>query len=473
MVTDETGKPICMMASFLDVTEQKRLREALRSSEERFRAIFEGALDCIYIKDESLRYTHVNPAMEKLVGLTAPEIIGRSAEEIFGEKETKRLVEVHLRALKGESVEEEHTRSVKGEDLTFHEITVPLRSAQGLIVGTCTISRNITELRRTQPVPRIKVRNYPSEAMSATLEQAHYAAARDSIVLLTGESGSGKDYVAQWIHSHSRRASGPFFAINCAALPQELAESELFGYEPGAFTGARARKRGMLELAEGGTLLLNEIGELPLALQSKLLTFLDTRSFMRVGGEKNIHINARIVAATHRDLEDEVASGRFLPALFYRLNVFCVNVPPLRERTDDIPILVEEILSILAAEMQLTEIPLIGSASMRVLMKYHWPGNVRELRNVLERALMLWDRGPFKLAIPGLDKTPEDWMCKVTFPLDRSLHEVTEEIRATLCSEALRRAQGNKKEAARILGISRYSFYRYVKSSGIECEYLT
>ncbi|MEW6348593.1 MAG: sigma 54-interacting transcriptional regulator [Thermodesulfobacteriota bacterium] len=470
LVTDKNGQPICIMGSFLDITERKRLRDALRSSEERFRAIFEGARDCIFMKDRSLRYTHVNPAVGKLLGTPASGIVGRRPEEVFGEAAGRRITEVNLRALKGQSIEGEATRTVRGEDLTFHEITVPLCSPKEGIIGTCTISRNVTELRKTRPVPRIVVRDYPSKTMRATLEKARHVALKDSIVLLQGESGSGKDYVAQWIHRHSQRASGPFFSINCAALPTELAESELFGHQPGAFTGARGKKRGLLELAEGGTLLLNEIGELSLSLQAKLLTFLDTRSFMRVGGERQIFTNARLIAATHRNLDEEVAAGTFLPPLFYRLNVFAVEVPPLRRRLEDIPILCDEILTELASEMHLTELPVVDAATMEALTRYLWPGNVRELRNVLERALILWDKGPFELRIPGLTREYAEWSHEVRFPDDRSLHEVAEEVKAAICGEALRRCAGNKKEASQMLGISRFSFYRYLKPSADECE---
>ncbi|MBI5572676.1 MAG: sigma 54-interacting transcriptional regulator [Desulfomonile tiedjei] len=467
MVTDETGKPICLMGSFIDLTERKRLSQALQTSEERFRAIFNSARDCIYIKDPSLRYIQVNPAVEKLVGLPASEIIGWKAEDVFGAEAAKRLREVCLRALSGETIEEEHTRSVKGEPLTFHEVTVPLRGAGGQIIGVCTISRNITERMKTRGATRILTRDYPSDAMRATLYKARHAAARDGIVLLYGESGSGKDYVAQWIHNHSMRASGPFFAINCAALPQELAESELFGHEPGAFTGARARKRGLLELAEGGTLLLNEIGELSLILQSKLLTFLDTRSFLRVGGQKQIHINARLMAATHRNLAVEVAEGRFLQSLFYRLNVFAIHVPPLRERREDLPGLVEEILTALASEMQLCETPRIVSSSWNNLAQYHWPGNVRELRNVLERALMLWDKGNLNLIVPELNGAQKEWSHRLTFPSGSSLDTVTDEVVRSLCVEALRRCRGSKKAAASLLRISRGTLYRHMKRVGL------
>ncbi len=446
-----------------DVTDANRAEKARRESEERFRALFEGARDCIYIKDRSLAYTHVNPAMGKLFGLDPSAIVGMRAEDLYGEAAGKRVREVDLRVLDGESIEEEHTRPVNGIEMTFHDIKVPLRNTAGEVVGSCGFSRNITERRKVVTPEAAITAEYPSEAMGNALGKARQAAAKDSIVLLQGESGSGKDFFARWIHNLSRRAKGPFFSINCAAVPHDLAESELFGHERGAFTGALGRKRGLLELAEGGTLLLNEIGELPLALQSKLLTFLDTRSFLRVGGEKNIHVNARLIAATHRDLKTEAARGRFLQALYYRLNVFAIEVPPLRERVNDIPLLVQEIMAQLAAEMQLIETPVPDRASMEALCRYHWPGNVRELRNVLERSVMLSEARRLKVFLPPSAPEKRDWCPRLEFPEEGTLHDVVDRVIGSLCVEALRRSAGNRKKAAKLLGISRDSLYRFLK----------
>ncbi len=463
----ENSRTICMIVT--DITEQKRASQALRLSEERFRALFESAQDLIFMKDRHLTYTHVNPAMARMFELDVSEIIGRKDEDLYGGATGQHIKQVDLRVLQGESIEEEYTASIKGAKITLNTVLTPLRDAEGTIVGIYGISRDVTERKKTVPSPRPIVEAYPSQAMRAALHAARLAAATDSIVLLQGESGSGKDYLARWIHDHSRRAPGPYFAVNCAAISSDLAESELFGHERGSFTGAHGRKRGLLELAEGGTLLLNEIGELPVSLQSKLLTFLDTRSFLRVGGEKSVTANARIIAATNRRLETEVADGRFLSPLLYRLNVFAIHVPPLRDRVEDIPILLDDIISRLAVELQLTSLPAIDPASVVALSGYDWPGNVRELRNVIERALILSDGQNFNVALPSIAAGHQNWSHVSSFPAnERTLHDVTDEVIKSLCLEALRRCGGNRRGAARTLGIARDSLYRHMKRFGIE-----
>lgn len=311
---------------------------------------------------------------------------------------------------------------------------------------------------------------YVSEAMRSTLAQARQAAASDSIVLLQGESGSGKDFVARYIHDNSRRSEGPYFTLNCAALAPELAESELFGHEPGAFTGARGRKRGLLELAEGGTLLLNEIGELTVPLQAKLLTFLDTRQFTRVGGETQISVNARLIAATNRELEKEVAQGNFRSDLYYRLNVISIRIPPLRSRIDDLPLIVRDILEQLSEELGLHQIPEVDQGSINAMSGYHWPGNVRELRNVLERGLMLSGPSQHRLKInsTAFGGQPDSWSYTVSFPAGKTIHDVTKDMKRSLVLEALRRTGGSRQSAARLLGISRHALAYQMKSIGLD-----
>ncbi|MFH1112848.1 MAG: sigma 54-interacting transcriptional regulator [Pseudomonadota bacterium] len=453
-----------------EIVERTRAERELRKSEERFRAIFETAQDCIFVKDRSHVYTHVNPAMENLLALPASQIVGRKDEDLFGPSTARHLEDVERRVLAGQLIDQENTRLVRGVPLIFHDIRVPLRTAAGEIVGLCGISRDITERRKSTPTTfdEIKPGGYASPAIKNTMAKAKLAAKTESIILLLGESGSGKDYLARYIHENSNRKDGPYFAINCAAVAPEIAEAELFGHEAGAFTGAVGRKRGLLELAEGGTLLLNEIGELPLRLQAKLLTFLDTRSITRVGGETNVPVNARLMAATNRDLEAEAAAGKFRRDLFYRLNVLSITVPPLRDRPDDIPVLAAKIVEQLAVEMQLHQVPVIDQETLKGLAGYAWPGNVRELRNVLERALILSGTGTITLTAPAVGNTVRaDWSYVATFPEDVGINEAADEMKRALIAEALRRSGGSKQHAADLLGISRYSLFRMLKALGI------
>jgi transcriptional regulator with PAS, ATPase and Fis domain len=310
--------------------------------------------------------------------------------------------------------------------------------------------------------------NWAAPATRELYVQAAHLAEHDGTVLLLGESGTGKDYLARWIHQHSARRHGPFFTINCAALSRELAESELFGHESGAFTGTKGRKRGLLELADQGTLLLDEIGELEPALQAKLLTFLDSRTFVRVGGERTVSVSARLLAATNRDLLGEVERGTFRRDLYYRLAVVPLRLPPLRERLLDLPQLVDDMLAALRHDLSLNATPSFEPSVVTVLQRYNWPGNIRELRNVLERALVMSVDGVIRSDKVALLEAREDFEIVIRFPAHGvSLHDVTRDVARRVIVEALHRAS-SKQEAARLLGISRHALAHQIRMLGLD-----
>lgn len=459
-------------ASQLEFFVEKRTAE-LRRSEELFRTIFEATGDCVFVKDTNCRYSHVNPAMLKLMNMSAEEVLGKKDEEIFGKGFSDGISAQEMRVLRGHIIESEHNVSWMGVKRILSLSRFPLTNGVGDIVGFCGIARDVTDLRRIISKPYAVASRYVSNTMRKTLDETRLAAKTDSIVLLLGENGSGKDYIARFLHDNSLRASGPFFNINCAALSTELAESELFGHESGAFTGARARKKGLVELAEGGTLLLNEVGELASQLQAKLLTFLDSQSFTRVGGEKLLAVDVRIVAATNRDLESEVNSGKFRRDLFYRLNVFTIHVPALRDRLDDMTILVDDLLTQLVAKMGLAQVPAMAPEVMELFRNYDWPGNVRELRNILERALILGAGQTISLSHISLaikrPSGPESLGLSEIAPAG-SMPEVLEQMKRDLIVGALRQSKGSVTAAASSLGITRESLKHHLRSLGIKPE---
>lgn len=297
----------------------------------------------------------------------------------------------------------------------------------------------------------------------------------DKAVLFTGESGTGKTLLARMVHAQSRRAEGPFVAVSCPSLPGELLESEMFGHEKGAFSGANRRRLGRAELANGGTLFLDEIGEMPLRLQTKLLTFLQDRSFFRLGGEKSITSDVRIVAATNQDLEARVKDGSFREDLFFRLNVLPLEVPPLRDRKGDVSLLLDHFLRENAAS-EGTDLPEVDPAVYLRLEAYAWPGNIRELENAVARAFTIrrdpkWIKvGDFlNLADSGHEELASDGENAAAGPKGgftlggKSLAEIEKEA----IVQTLGYCKGNKAEAARTLGIAEKSIYNKMKKHGI------
>lgn len=302
-----------------------------------------------------------------------------------------------------------------------------------------------------------------SAAFREVLEIAHRVAEADATVLVLGESGTGKEVIAREIHRASGRARKPFVAVNCSAIPEGLLESELFGHEKGAFTGAVRQKKGRFEIADGGTIFLDEIGDMSAALQAKLLRFLQDHTFQRVGGSSDTNVDVRVIAATNRDLDAAVADGSFREDLFFRLNVVSIVVPPLRSRREDIPLLVEHFLRVYTQAGSKPK--KMSPRAMRLAMDYDWPGNIRELENAIQRAVVL-SRGEtiFPEHLPAKVQAVAGDEADDAPRVGRTIREVE---RDTIV-KALRETGGNRTHAAKILGISRRTLQNKIREYEIE-----
>jgi Nif-specific regulatory protein len=319
------------------------------------------------------------------------------------------------------------------------------------------------ELRERYDFSRIVGNSNP---MRQVYEQVTQVARTNTTVLLRGESGTGKEMIAHAIHYNSLRASKPFVKVSCAALPETLIESELFGYEKGAFTGAQARKKGRFELADGGTLFLDEIGELNPATQVKLLRVLQEREFERLGGIETIKVNVRLIVATNKDLEEAISRGQFREDLYYRLNVFAIFMPPLRERKPDILLLAEHFVEKFEREHH-KRIKRISTPAIDMLTSYHWPGNVRELENVIERAVLICESN----VIHGHHLPPSLQTAEGSDTVTRlSLETAMEAYERDLIQDALKTSRGNRAKAAKLLDSTERIIGYKVKKYGISCD---
>ncbi len=321
----------------------------------------------------------------------------------------------------------------------------------------------VREMRRHLALEEVLIGE--SEPMKKLEQQMRSAGPSNSRVLITGENGSGKEIVARTLHRMSHRADGPFIDVNCAAIPEELIESELFGHRKGAFTGAIEDRKGKFELADGGTLFLDEIGDMSLKTQAKVLRVLQEQTFQRVGAQQTIQVDVRVIVATNKNLESEIAAGHFRSDLYYRLNVLPLDVPPLRTRGNDIVLLAEYFLRRFAAETGARRKRLTSGAAAK-LKAYHWPGNVRELRNVIERLAIL---------LPTEAIEPEDVQlgtveAPAEIPANLTLKEARDEFERQYILNRLREFAGNVTRTAEALGVERSNLYRKLHAYGIRVE---
>ena len=441
VIRDEHGAPVKLVGMTRDITERKRAEVALRESEERLRLVFEGSRELIAVSGEDLRPVWANPAWEDVFGpiseqatvpmsCTHPDDVGRMSAAWDS-----------LLAGRQEAVDLEYRSEIPGRG-TRHFDARAFRVTLGGEERICVIARDITDRKASEESLRLSERSlrdalaeighlkelleaenvYLREAMRASplhgvvvaecpamravMQQAGRVGVTSSTVLITGETGTGKELLARAIHETSPRRDRPFVVVNCAAMPETLVESELFGREKGAFTGAVTRQIGRFEVADGSTIFLDEIGELPLGTQAKLLRVLEQGQIERLGSTRTIDVDVRVIVATNKNLEQATLDGSFRQDLFYRLNVFPIHVPPLRERREDIPALVAVFVEEFSTRMG-RRIDTVPKECMDELIEYPWPGNIRELRNLIERAMIRGHGTELHVELPKIDLTPE------------------------------------------------------------------
>lgn len=448
-----------------NTVKERQVRDELTCLMNRFNAVVDAVHEGIIATDSQGVVLHSNRSAEELLEIPKGELVGRRLDNLFADLSV-------ATALRSDTPTEQELSCQMGgrRRSQFWATIVSLRDGavgQGLVISF----RNIVEMQRyatrlLSDPGRCTLDDIigQSPAFLEVKEKVRRVASTDSTVLIRGESGTGKELFARAIHEHSHRRRGPFIAINCSAIPESLLESELFGYEEGAFTGARkGGKPGKFELADGGTLFLDEIGDMPLHLQAKILRVLENKSVERVGGTKPRLVDVRIVAATHRDLEAMMEHHEFRQDLYYRLSVIPVNISPLRERKEDIPLLVNYLINKYNKKFNLN-IRGVTEEVMERLMAYSWPGNVRELENVIEYGMNM-ERSDY-ITVQSLPAR----LAKIEPAGSTSQAAKLRELEREAIEEALRlfgNTVAGKERAARYLGISRATLYRRLKKMGL------
>lgn len=462
-----------------DISERRAAEESMRRNEERFRVALKDSPITVFNQDEELRYTWIyNPLLH-----WQHEVLGKTDVEILGPRNAAKLMTLKRQVLKtGIALREEVVVPNDGKNYAFDLTIEPLFDARGGIIGITGAAMDIARLREMTDRLQVAKDKLAQEksyleneiqtelgfeeiighapALREVLKNVRVVAPTDSTVLLLGETGTGKELVARSVHRLSARRGKTFIKLNCAAVPSGLLESELFGHEKGAFTGAVSQKVGRIELADKGTLFLDEIGELPLELQPKLLRVLQDREFERLGGVHTLRVDVRIISATNRDLRQDIADKKFREDLFYRLNVFPLNLPTLRERRDDIPILVNHFVRKHAGRMG-KQIDVIAPETVKVLQNWNWPGNIRELENMIERMVILTKGRALAAPPAGLDA-----------PLEATEDNLTEMEREHII-RVLRETRGvlsGTDGAASRLGVKRTTLQSMIKRHRIELQ---
>jgi PAS domain S-box-containing protein len=441
--------------------ELDQINRQLILANKHFYAIMESISEGLLSIDSNGKITDINHYARNLMNVKQEDVLGKPLNLIFGGHAKK--IERVLNKGVGFSDDEMILETYRG-NMRCLVNTLPIMDENEKPAGVVVTFREIRQVhnlvnKMIGAEARFTFNDIlgQSTQLEESIHLAKIAAQNNTTVMLYGESGTGKEMFAQAIHNSSARRNGPFVFINCGAIPRELVASELFGYEEGAFTGAkRGGHPGKFELADGGTIFLDEIGDMPLDTQVNLLRVLESRQIIRIGGQKVIPVNVRVIAATNKNLEEEVKAGTFRQDLFYRLNVTPIKIPPLRERKDDIPILIEHFSKKVARQMG-KSINRIDEKFVKAMLNYNWPGNVRELQNVLQQVINLVN--DVELTV---DYLPESFQTAETKAVDSGVKSALsiEEAEQRTIINALKVSGGNVSKAARILGIGRNTLYR-------------
>jgi len=445
-----------------------------------YRAILDSMGDGIVFLNKEDILVYINSAAEKALHFSAESCLGCNILNVLSThaRQTFEHVEGLLHDLKN-GLRSFHNHIIEEKGNIFESGYYPVRNKDGSYMGTLIVSRDVTEKEKLKEETFALREQMQSEigcgdmigrspAMLPIFQLVHAAAAVDSTIMITGESGTGKELVARAIHQHSRRKDQIMVKVNCAALPDSLLESELFGYDRGAFTGAIKDRKGKFEQAHGSTIFLDEVAEMPLAAQAKLLRVLQERTIERLGGNREISIDVRIIAATNRDLRCEVVNGTFREDLFYRLNVIPISLPPLRERREDIQPLTQQFLNKFAERMHKPVLE-IATDAKKALMEYPFPGNVRELENTIERAVALSLGGELRLVHLPVEYSKTMPVAPANKATSQSVSLASNVNKSEkIAIEKALHATGNRKgEAAQLLGISRKTLWEKTKGHGI------
>jgi len=417
--------------------------------------VFDQLSDALVLYDPEFRITGVNRAAEKLFGMSSEELLGKHCQEVFRcsvcEPNCGMLVGLGEPPVTPNCTVRLH--SDNGLERLVVMKTTQMTDEAGQVTGVVATIKDITE----EAAPQKREVIAESPCMRDVMNFVRRVSASEATtILLEGENGTGKDLIAKTLHYQSLRQAEPFIAINCAAIPETLLESELFGYEKGAFTDARAQKRGIFELADKGTLFLDEIGEIPLMLQAKLLRVLEEQTFRRLGGLKDIKLDLRVIAATNKNLREAVKEGAFRQDLYFRLNVIQILIPPLRERIEDIIPLTKFFVDHYNRKFK-RQIEGASDAAAKLLVGHDWPGNVRELRNAIERAMIL-EEGAYisPASLPISVSRPDGAAVAITAPAEIPTDGLSlEDNERSLLVKALDKTHGNQTQAARLLRITR------------------